>query len=228
MRPAVALIELMIAIVIMGIALASVPIMMEKANEADTLALQQEAIMLAATQMSNVATLPWDEEENNVTRNGGYAKFLDVTDNSGTSFSFGRSAGTEYRVGGLSMNANRGLFRRKFYHSVVFASNALGPDAGENAADTSTFDDIDDFNGYAYTISRDSANIDYKFNYSVGVSVRYHQNDITNSNNTGNSTNVKFVTVNVREATTNDTNVSLYAFMTNIGETKILAKVLSW
>ncbi len=228
-RPAIAMIELVIAIVVMAIALSGVPLMMQKANEGDAMAIRQEAIMLAATQMSNIATLAWDEEETNTTRNAGYAKFLDVLDNTGTIYNFQRSGGTDYRIGGVSMNLLKALDRRRFYHQIVFASTVLGPDAGETATDTTTFDDIDDFNGYSRTLGRSDATkfgVDYKFDYTVGVTVNYHANDIAVNTPPASTTNVKWVTVQVTGA--NDTNISLVAFMSNIGETKMLTKVLSW
>ena len=149
-RKGIALIELIIAIVVMAIVFMAIPSIMEMAQKSSEVSIKQEAILLAASQMDIVSQMQWDE---NNTLDEGYAKILDVQDNSdsSTANTYARYPDTNstYRIGGKTMNAEMGQYRRKFHDQLTFASTALGVDTGEN--DSSKYDDIDDFNGFHYT-----------------------------------------------------------------------------
>lgn len=73
-------------------------------------------------------------------------------------------------------------------------SNTLGPDAGEDAADKATFDDIDDFNGWQETTIRDPIMrvIPGFPSYTRSVSVGYVTTALVAS---GAATDLKQVTV---------------------------------
>ena len=60
-RKAIAMIELIFAIVIVGIALLSVPNLIYRATESGYTAMQQEAIAAAASDISLILTKRWDE-----------------------------------------------------------------------------------------------------------------------------------------------------------------------
>ena len=60
-RKAIAKIELIFAIVIVGIALLSVPNLIYRATESGYTAMQQEAIAAAASDISLILTKRWDE-----------------------------------------------------------------------------------------------------------------------------------------------------------------------
>ena len=60
-RKAIAMIELIFAIVVIGIALLSVPNLILRATESGYTAMQQEAIAAAASDMSLILTKRWDE-----------------------------------------------------------------------------------------------------------------------------------------------------------------------
>lgn len=60
-RPAVAMIELIFAIVIMGIVLSSAPMLISTASSSTSVALQQEGINEAASRINMILTYPWDE-----------------------------------------------------------------------------------------------------------------------------------------------------------------------
>ena len=61
-RPASAMIELIFAIVVMGIALLSAPMMLETAGKSNNVAFEQESIAIVAAQVSSMLTYAWDEQ----------------------------------------------------------------------------------------------------------------------------------------------------------------------
>lgn len=60
-RPAIAMIELIISIVIMGIVLLSAPMLVNTATSSVSVALQQESINEAVSRVNMIMTYPWDE-----------------------------------------------------------------------------------------------------------------------------------------------------------------------
>jgi len=64
-RKAIAMIELIFAIVIIGITLLSVPLMVNQASQSTYTTLQQEAISAAASNMSLILSREWDEADTN-------------------------------------------------------------------------------------------------------------------------------------------------------------------
>ena len=60
-RPAIAMVELIFAIVVIGITLLSVPLMVNQATQSTYTTLQQEAIAAAASDMSLILSREWDE-----------------------------------------------------------------------------------------------------------------------------------------------------------------------
>ena len=60
-RPAIAMIELIFAIVIFGIVLMSAPMLMSTASKSGFVAIQQEAINAAATKVNMIMGYHWDE-----------------------------------------------------------------------------------------------------------------------------------------------------------------------
>ena len=65
MRTAIAMIELIFAIVIMGIVLMSAPMLISTASSTTTVALQQEGINEASSRISMILTYPWDQNDIN-------------------------------------------------------------------------------------------------------------------------------------------------------------------
>ena len=65
MRPAIAMIELIFAIVIMGIILMSAPMLISTATKSGYVAIQQEAINEAASQINMIMGYHWDEGSSN-------------------------------------------------------------------------------------------------------------------------------------------------------------------
>jgi len=65
MRPAIAMIELIFSIVIMGIVMMSAPMLISTAAKSTTVALQQEGIHQAVSRMNMIMTYEWDQNDTN-------------------------------------------------------------------------------------------------------------------------------------------------------------------
>lgn len=138
MRKAIAMIELIFAIVIMGIVLMSAPMLISTASTSGYVAMQQEAINEASTQVNLILGHYWDEnnvdetEDSIILQTAGDAN-LNENNSSGTLT--GRRAGTPMTS------------FRTFLTSTGTKLNAtgVGTDAGETLE--SDNDDMDDFDG---------------------------------------------------------------------------------
>jgi len=62
-RPAIAMIELIFALVVMGIAVMSAPMLIATASSSTSVALQQEGINEAASRINMILTYPWDQND---------------------------------------------------------------------------------------------------------------------------------------------------------------------
>jgi len=218
-RPAIALVELIVAIVIMAIAFTAIPIMMESSEQAGDIVIQQETIAILDSQLHEIAKMQWDEGETNETKNGGYAKILDTTVTSGGgNYARYPDTNSSFRIGAMTMYANEGKFRRRFYNSITMASYPVGAEE----SDETLYDDIDDYDGLSYSLSDQNAT-GYKATYDIDVDVGYHDNDILSHATPTGSTGIKVVTVRATSPDL-DVNVSLKSFFCNIGETKILTR----
>ncbi len=129
-RKAIAMIELIFAIVIMGIVLMSVPNLISVATKSGFVSMQQEAIAVASSQMSLILTKHWDE--NNV---------IDPATGIGSTAILVVSNGT------ASLNSRNGARNRTFILPSGGTANATSIGAEAN-----DFDDIDDFTGTSMTL----------------------------------------------------------------------------
>jgi len=148
LRPAIAMIELIFAIVVMGIVMMSAPMLISTANQSGYTAIQQEGISEAATQMSIMMDYPWDENNTN----GSYdATVLNVT--SGDSELNGAPDGS---LGGLRKRraGTPRLSSRLYisYNGSEFNASTIGFDIGE--VGIADIDDIDDFNNTTVNLNQ--------------------------------------------------------------------------
>lgn len=218
LRPAIAMIELIFAIVIMGIVLMSAPMLISTATQSTFVALQQEGINEAASRVNMVMGYAWDEQN---TQENYLFPILHVT--SGDS-AFDESGTTARRVG-TPMASQRTFILSDADNSNLNAS-ALGPDGGDQ-------DDIDDFGGTSLT-NIETATIDYaeKTTVSIGTAIAYTGDSVTGGYNQatvtfvpfaapgGATTNIKSITVNLTSTSGTGElakNIILRAFTCNIG-----------
>lgn len=236
LRPAIAMIELIFAIVIMGIVMMSAPMLISTANQSGYVTIQQEAINEASSQVNMMMSYPWDEENVNIALP---ARVLRTTaGNAGLDAALPAAPSIPDRRTGTPPNS-----QRKFIDSTGVAHDAsfpLGLELGEVAED-----DLDDFDATAVslavfgaattadtiqqtneiTITRNVAyNIDNTLTFDVNnlVFVPFTLPPAAIASPT---TNIKEITVNIQstdagaanEVTELAKNITLRAFSCNIG-----------
>ncbi len=162
MRRAIAMIELIFAIVIIGIALLAAPQLLATTSKSTQVGIQQEAINEAASYVNMILTYPWDENDSNESDQ----PVLHVT-NGDLELD---DQGNGRRIG-VPPGASR-VFR--FYSGGdKNASSSLGLEAGESSPN-----DLDDFNGQTQTLVYDSSGsggVDYleKTTVQMATSIQY-------------------------------------------------------
>ncbi len=227
-RRAVAMIELIFSLVIIGIAIVSAPNLMAVATKSSTVVMQQEAINIASSHINMVLSYAWDEEDSSEEHTPTLLKVSNGhadLENSGN----GRRAGTpegSSRVFTLDDG------------SILYASS-IGTDAGESSKDD--FDDIDDFDGDSaeFTVVESATTDVIDANITIATEVTYAKDDVSGGyqqseiefvpfrNESTGTTNIKDVKVTL---TTNATakelekSIVLRAFACNIGGIKIVQK----
>jgi Tfp pilus assembly protein FimT len=131
-RAGIAMIELIFALVIMGIVLMSAPMLIQQSIKSGNVALQQEAIVAAASQTAIILSMHWDE--NNNSNEAGTGRILDV---GRQPFDF--NATTEPR--GVQGVTGRSGIHTSGLTTAPSATASFGiPDVNETA-----FDDVDDY-----------------------------------------------------------------------------------
>ena len=223
-RKAVAMIELIFSIVIMGIVMLSAPLMISTASQSSSVTFQQESIAIAATHTNFLMTYAWDEKNTESYKN----TFGDLKKNILT-----------VTNGDSELNTRIPNIARILDLNI---SSAIG--VGD-ATDTRS-DDIDDFhnttssltlaNG-AVTAATSSEDNYMDINISLRTQVYYFDDtadynacgstangcafttDLIDANNKAN-TNIKRIKVTLTSINVPDKSIQLNAFMCNIGAGK--------
>jgi len=218
MRKAVSLIELVFAIVIMGIAAMSFPLILTQTSSNNEMALQQEAILNAKAYAGTILSYPWDG--NSVSATDGRVMVLDTT---------GTLADNEFDVGVDNTRVGHivGIGRR----AVLIDDNTGLP------VQPASSGGIDDFDGDARALplaATVATDLDYILNFSLAAAVNYVSDNanyggaaINNFNfqtgDAGGTTNIKMIQVSATNAAGN-TITSLRAYSSNIGDYVLLEK----
>ncbi len=216
MKRASSLLELVIAIVVMGIAVISFPLVLSTIQANNTFTLQGEALLGVKVRLDDILTYRWDE--NSLIND---KIFVLVTDGDSE---LNATTGTTRRIGHVPAYK-----RRKFSPDLngSTASSNLGKDGGD-------LDDIDDFNATTETLQAtiENTNLDYRFkDYNISATVNYVSDIANYSGTTLNYTfsdatistrsSIKMITLNVSGI---DTPFTLRAFTCNVGELELLRK----
>jgi hypothetical protein len=220
-RPAIAMIELIFAIVIMGIAMMSAPMLISSASKSTYVALQQEGINEAASRINMIMGYAWDE---NNTDDRYTPPILHVTSGNGdlnmTDIITARRIGTP-------LLSQRTFIRSDANNSNLNASSTLGSDGGD-------IDDIDDFIGDISLTEIEAASVDYveQTTININTAIAYISDSPDGGTYTaqtitfvpftasGGTTNIKSITVTLTSTTSLDElekTIILRAFSCNIG-----------
>lgn len=215
-------IELVVAIVVMSIAIMSVPLLLSQTSKTDEFSISQEAILAGATKIGNILTYPWDDKL------VGLLSVKYILDVSNGDDELNRSvADTNRRKGNFKAN-----YRRKFNSNLTFASLTLG-----RAGDTNTtvYNDLDDFNGTVQTITSGGVG-DYIKDFNLTTTIKYISDSANYSLTTLNfgelnissstpSTNLKMIEVKVTDPNSNEEITTLRAFSANIGSYELIYRI---
>lgn len=228
MRKATSMIELIIAIIVMGIAVMSLPMILTQTQNNDAIAMQQEAILSTKTKMGFITSYMWDE--NSWDAGANISRILDTTNSASADNAFDVNTTTDIR--------RRGNFLADARRRLWDIGNARrNPFTGVQPPG---INDISDFNGRNDNITLNANDMDYLFGITINATVNYLSDTLaggnyrTNSsilfnfntaNTVANPTNIKMITLTTTSPTNPDINITLRSFASNIGQSKILKRV---
>ena len=219
-------IELVVAIVVIGIAMMSVPLLLSQSSRTNEFSISQEAVLAGSTKIGNILTYPWDDK---LVSEVDVKHILDVTNGDLDLDRFPDNNSTR-RKGNFKAN-----FRRKFDTNLTFASVVLGRVGDTNA---SAYNDIDDFNGVSETITSGGTG-DYLMDLNLSTKVFYISDDANYSSsptlNFGDlnaslvtpTTNLKMIEVKVVNRTNHQLVTTLRAFSANIGSYELIYRTFN-
>ena len=222
LRPAIAMIELIFAIVIMGIVMMSAPMLISTATESTYVSIQQEGINQAASRVNMIMGYSWDENNNLEC----IPSILHVSSGAAELDENGISA---RRIGIPVTSKRTFICISENNSSNEFDASTLGSDSADE-------DDIDDFAGDINLNFVDGATdaVDYleKTSIKINTAVAYVSDTVAGGYSDGHTitytpftagaatTNIKSVTVTLTSTTGLDElekTIVLRAFSCNIG-----------
>lgn len=231
LRPGIAMIELIFAIVIIGITLLSAPLILNMSIQSSNVAMQQESIAATASELSLILTYPWDEGDTNDTT--GYG-ILRVT-----------NGDSDLNITNRLTNDINETYARRFNTGTERLNASLPATFGN--ADTTNNNDIDDFDGNTRGVSL-YLNSEESFlsqnegeylkgeNFSLTTTITYGVDTANYTAASGvdfnnpfapaaaGSTNIKLIHVELSDNTgeiEHNQSISLYGFACNIGNARI-------
>lgn len=224
MRSAVSMIELVVSIVIMGIAVMSLPLLLSQTAKNNAFALQQEAILATKARMGIILSYEWDKNsyDENISS---YSRVLDTTSSASADNIF--DTNSIYRRGHIKADSRRRM------HDI----NHPTRDATQKANwDTINTNGIEFFDGKDDSITVISDNYDFIFNLNLRSNIDYISDGFIVSNQTAtfnlnvnnienNPTNIKMVEITTTD-NNSDLSILLRAFASNIGEAPIMRRSL--
>jgi len=208
------LLEVIIAIIIISIVIVLFPMVFRSTVSANK-QINKEEVFFQEFSLLSLINSRYFDENNTVDENF----YKDVNATGGDSELFNnyssKNAGSTSRLGKTQIDNN--IFRS----GTGMTTSVIGTDsADETQSDTSTLDDIDDFNGYSETVNGNT--IDVKVTY-MDDSTDYSQNTVVmdfNYSKSASNTNIKLITISCKVG---DTNITLRYPTSNIGASKFLS-----
>ncbi len=218
LRPAIAMIELIFAIVIIGIILMSAPMIISTAAKSSYAAIVQEAINAASSQVNVVMGYHWDE-------NSADEMFLDPILATTVANIYLDEDGTTGRRKGTPKESFRSFVRsdnQRLDATLIGGANSVKNDINDFADDTNLYEEEFSLADY---IEKTTIEINTAVSYNDdNVSGGYNQTSITynpfNNVASGQTTNIKSITVTLTSSSGEDElekSIILHAFSCNIG-----------
>ena len=218
LRPAIAMIELIFAIVIMGIVMMSAPMLISTATKSTYIAIQQEGINEAASRVNMIMGYEWDQNDTN-------SSYIPPILHTNSATADLKEVGITGRRIGIPMQSKRTYF--------VSDSNTTELNASSLSIDGAN--DIDDFSGNINLTLQDTDTntIDYveKTTVDINTTVAYAADNVAGGYSqstityvpftpSATSTNIKSITVTLTSTSgidELDKTIVLRAFSCNIG-----------
>ena len=232
MQPAVAMIELIFAIVIMSIVMLSAPMLMKTASESGYVAIQQENIGEVASHVNIILGHYWDENNTD-------DSYDPVVLNTNSPTAALEEVGTTGLRAGTPNSSSRKYVSIAGERGTATPLASLGPDTGDR-------DDMDDFNGQIHLrdveTSTDADYIEKGTAIDLNTSVTYMSDaesgtgtyadggtgtltfSPTFTGNAGASSNIKRIEVTLTSSSgieELEKQITLHAFSCNIGSYKL-------
>ncbi|AZV46521.1 type II secretion system protein [Nautilia sp. PV-1] len=207
------LFEVLVSIIILGIVMTTFPFIFQTMTGANKQVMKEEVFFQEFTVLSLINARYFDE---NNTVGDNFYKDLNATGGDSELLNNHSSlyAGKTSRVAKAEFNNN--ILRS----GTNYTTSAIGLDPGENASDLSTYDDVDDFNGYHENFLNYVINVNVKY---ISDNADYSAQDMNFSFNysaPASNTNIKLITVWCKVG---DTNITLRYPTSNIGASKFLS-----
>jgi type II secretory pathway pseudopilin PulG len=211
---AFSLFEIVVSIVVLGIIATAFPLILQSITQSAKTLTKEEIILNETSLMSMILQYYFDE--NNTQKDDNFYKDLNASngDKELLITSYSKYTGNA-RIGKAEFNNNE--LRSGSSDDVSYIK--VDTETGEKKGDTSTYDDIDDFDGYSQVING--------VNLTVSV---YYINDEADYNDTTiefnyaytnkNKTNIKLIKITGKS---NDGNITLFYPTCNIGASKFLS-----
>ena len=184
-RKAIAMVELIFAIVVIGIALLSVPNLIHQATESGFTTIQQESIAAAASDLSLILSREWDEADTNESLGAPILTTATIT------------TSLNARDGGRSRVYNTGV------GGTPLTASGIGPDGD--------FDDIDDADGITGSVTLIDGTQDLiDVNIAIATDIDYISDGSSNGpNNWNNSETITFNTTTTPPFATSGTTTNI-------------------
>ena len=203
-RKAFTMIELIFAIVVIGVTVLTIPMMMQVNNKALEGSVTQEAVFLVSSVLSITTTLVWDNRSIPATTGADNYVLSKILDVNSVGSKYGRiDVNNTQRVGG----SNEDLHRQFFNYDTSDPSKY-------KPSQTSVIP-------LSSTIENSSSGLlEYKDEYNVTATRGYVPDDANTLSATANSTlsNLKMTEVTLRRKKTGEVITVLRAYTANIGE----------
>jgi type II secretory pathway pseudopilin PulG len=224
----IAMIELIFALVIIGIVLMSAPMLIQQSIKSSNIALQQEAISAAAAQVSIILSMNWDESNSNLP-----AGVSPILETNRTSYTF--TTAPMGLIGVTSRNSKEDI------NSTLVPTpiSNFGKNRDANETTYTNFDDVDDYDGTKFGLmvfNNENVSSDIgeyiDVNLSMNTQINYVDDNKTaniNNINAGEITNIKFIQLHLTSDSGIDElnkSIIMKAFSCNIGTYSIVGRSL--
>jgi type II secretory pathway pseudopilin PulG len=224
----IAMIELIFALVIIGIVLMSAPMLIQQSIKSSNIALQQEAISAAAAQVSIILSMNWDENNSNLP-----AGVSPILETNRTSYTF--TTAPMGLIGVTSRNSKEDI-NSTLVPTPIFN---FGKNKDANETTYTNFDDVDDYDGTKFGLmvfNNENVSSDIgeyiDVNLSMNTQINYVDDNKTaniNNINAGEITNIKFIQLHLTSDSGIDElnkSIIMKAFSCNIGTYSIVGRSL--